>query len=119
ASREENDADNRANFSQISGAVTGLPADRTPNGASVVSEYAGRAWFGGFSGDIIDGDKLSPRMSSYVLFSKLVRSISDITTCYQEGDPTSKEAPDIVATDGGYIRINEAYGITRMENLGD
>lgn len=119
ASRISNDFLNRGIYPALSAAVTTLKQDRTPGGPSVVSEYAGRAWFGGFSGEVIDGDSQSPRMSSYILFSKLVRSISDITQCYQEGDPTSKVSPDLVDTDGGFIRLNEAYGISRMENLGD
>lgn len=119
ASRISNDAQNRAIYPDLSTPIVSLKQDRTPGGPGVVSEYAGRAWFGGFSGETIDGDNQSPRMSSYVLFSKLVRSISDITQCYQEGDPTSKVSPDLVDTDGGFIRLNEAYGISRMENLGD
>ncbi len=97
--------------------VTTLPTDKTPNGASVVGEYAGRVWYGGFSGEIEDGDAKSPRMSSYVLFSRLVRDPTDITECYQIGDPTSKDNPDIVDTDGGYIRIDGAYGIRGFVNV--
>lgn len=98
--------------------VTSLPQDKTPGGASVVAQFAGRVFYGGFSGDIVDGDALSPRLTSYVLFSKLVDNISDISRCYQEGDPTSKETPDIIATDGGFIRIDGAYGIKKMVNVG-
>lgn len=119
SSRISNDAVNRATYPQLTTAVTTLPQDRTPGGPAVVTEYAGRAWFGGFSGETIDGDNQSPRLSSYVMFSTLVRSISDITLCYQEGDPTSKANPDLIDTDGGFIRLNEAYGINRLENLGD
>lgn len=119
ASRIANDAANRVTYPTLANAVSVLPIDRTPGGPSVVSEYAGRAWYGGFVGEVIGGDKSSPRMSSYILFSKLVRNISDISLCYQEGDPTSREAPDLLDTDGGYIRLNEAYGINRLENLGD
>src|SRR5690606_18109601 len=45
--------------------------------------------------------------------------LSNISECYQEGDPTSKDFPDIVDTDGGFIRIDNAYGIVKMVNLGD
>ena len=119
-SRTANDATNRSNYSALTHAVnTGtVPADTTPGGATVVGEYAGRAWFSGFSGELIDGDSESPRMSSYILFSKLVKSKNDITECYQEGDPTSRNAPDIVDTDGGFIRISEAYGISKLISVG-
>lgn len=98
--------------------VSALPEDRTPGGATVVAEYAGRAFYAGFSGEVIGGDSVSPRMSSYVLFSKLVDSSADLGTCYQAGDPTSKEEPDLLDTDGGFIRIDGAYGINELINVG-
>ena len=99
--------------------LSSLPIDSTPGGASVVATYAGRAWFAGFSSQVIDGDKESPRMTSYVMFSRLVEKISDIYKCYQEGDPTSSEAPDLVDTDGGFLRLDGAYNISAMVNVGD
>lgn len=98
--------------------VTSLPQDKTPGGPSVVAQFAGRVFFAGFSGDVIDGDSQSPRMTSYILFSKLVDNISDISKCYQDGDPTAKDTPDVVATDGGFIRLDGAYGIKRMVSVG-
>lgn len=98
--------------------VASLPQDKTPGGASVVAQFAGRVFFAGFSGDVIDGDSQSPRLTSYVLFSKLVDNISDIGKCYQDGDPTSKDTPDVVATDGGFIRLDGAYGIQKMVSVG-
>lgn len=98
--------------------VSSLPQDKTPGGATVVAQFAGRVFFAGFSGDVIDGDSQSPRLTSYVLFSKLVDNISDIGKCYQDGDPTSKDTPDIVATDGGFIRLDGAYGIQKMVSVG-
>lgn len=96
-----------------------LPTDSTPGGASVVSSFAGRVWFGGFTSQVNDGDSQSPRMTSYVLFSQLVQSPSDIYKCYQEGDPTSSEIPDLIDTDGGFIRLDGAYNIQQMVNVGD
>lgn len=98
--------------------VASLPQDKTPGGATVVAQFAGRVFFAGFSGDVIDGDSQSPRLTSYVLFSKLVDNISDIGKCYQEGDPTSRDTPDVVATDGGFIRLDGAYGIQKMVSVG-
>lgn len=118
ASRITNDSQNRSRYSQLTTAVTTLPQDITPGGATALSEFAGRVWYGGFSGVVVDGDSKSPRMSSYILFSKIVDSSEDINQCYQEGDPTSKNNSDVVDTDGGFIRINEAFGIKRLINLG-
>ena len=119
ASRVAQEAANRTTYPLITHAITPsqLPEDKTPGGASVVAEFSGRAWYAGFSGELVDGDSRSPRMSSYILFSQLVSNISDIGLCYQEGDPTTKDTPELVDTDGGYIRIDGAYGINRIENM--
>lgn len=98
--------------------VTDLPVDTTPGGPSVVCEYAGRLFYAGFSGETIGPDDNSPKMSSYVLFSQVVEDPTDITTCYQDGDPTSKETPDLLDTDGGFIRIEGAYNILKLINVG-
>ncbi len=92
--------------------------DSTPGGATSVAEYAGHAFFAGFSGEITEPDKHSPKMASYVLFSKLVKSDSDVFKCYQAGDPTSEDNFDIVATDGGFVRLAGAYGIHKMVSIG-
>lgn len=107
-----------SDHTQLQYKPTALPLDRTPNGASCLVEYGGRIFYGGFSGEVQSGDKHSPNLSSYILFSQLVEDLTDITSCYQEGDPTSKEQPDLVDTDGGFIRIDGAYGIMKMINLG-
>lgn len=98
--------------------ISSLPVDSTPGGATVVTEYAGRVWYAGFPGELVEGDENSPRMASYVLFSQLVEDPSDIINCFQDGDPTSKEEPDLVDTDGGFIRIDGAYGIIQLVNVG-
>ncbi len=117
ASRLANERRNKEIYPNIIFRVNSLPTDRTPGGPTVVSEYAGRAWYGGFSGEVIGGDANSPKMSSYVLFSRLAKNKADLALCYQEGDPTAKDFPDIIDTDGGFIRINEAFGINKMVNV--
>ena len=98
--------------------VSGLPLDRTPGGATVVGEYAGRVWYAGFSGEVEGADAHSPRMSSHILFSKLISSNAGLGICHQIGDPTSKESPDLLETDGGFIRLDEAFGINSLVNIG-
>ncbi len=97
--------------------VTALPQDITPGGATCVAEFAGHVFFGGFSGELIDGDDNSPRMASYVLFSQLVRDLSNIGECYQQGDPTDKNDSSLVDDDGGFIRFDGAYGINALANI--
>lgn len=118
ASRNEEIARNQARYPALGIASIPLNLDQTPSGATAITEFAGRIFYGGYTGEVLNGDGHSPKLSSYVFFSKVVDSIADISVCYQAGDPTSKDAPDIVATDGGYIRLNEAYGIQKLVNLG-
>ncbi len=99
--------------------VTTLVDDSTAGGATVTAEFAGRAFFAGFGTTTTDGDAKSPKLSSYVAFSRLVRDISDIKNCYQVADPTSGEDSVLVATDGGAIRIDGAYNINGLVPSGD
>lgn len=91
--------------------------DSTTGGATAVAEFAGRVFYGGFEGAVVGGDNRSPTLSNYLLFSQLVRNTSDVTKCYQEGDPTSRESNDLIDTDGGFIRISGADTIVGMLNL--
>lgn len=106
-----------AQYSDNTFNISDLPTDETPSGPTVVAEYAGRAFYSGFPGTLVDGDSSSPRMSSYVLFSKLIASPSDFYSCYQAGDPTSKDDSDLVDTDGGFIRIEGAFNISALVNI--
>lgn len=113
-SRNAQEALLRARNPVLSASVATLAVDTTPSGPTVAASYAGRAWFAGFSGVVLGGDTKSPHLDSYVLFSKLAQSSSDIARCYQEGDPTSNVDPDIVDTDGGFIKIE---GIGQIKAL--
>lgn len=97
--------------------IDDLPTDETPGGPSVVAEYAGRVFYGGFPGILNDGDSSSPKLSSYVLFSALVQDASSIYRCYQAADPTSPHNSDLIDTDGGFIRLDGAYNITAMQSI--
>lgn len=94
------------------------PNDYMTSGASVVATYAGRVFYAGFSGEVIEGDGRSPALTDYVFFSNLVRNDVDINACHQAGDPTSRDNNDVVETDGGFLRILGAKKIIRMTTLG-
>ncbi|MDB4302078.1 hypothetical protein N9924_00785 [bacterium] len=95
-----------------------LPADSTPGGPSAVAEFAGHVFFGGFSSSVTTGDKNSPRMGSYILFSELVEDVTDVARCYQEADPTSRDQSDLVPTDGGFLRLDGAFDVKKLVNVG-
>lgn len=117
-SRIEETEKSEDRYPQLNFPVTTLPEDSTPGGVGVVSEFAGRAWFAGFSGELVDGDARSPRLSSYLTFSRLVESPEDIPRCYQEADPTAINQNDLVDTDGGFVRVDGAYGVKALVNIG-
>lgn len=93
-------------------------ADIAGSGPTIVQEFAGRVFYGGFSGAVIAGDNKSPVLSSYLVFSKLVNNFKDLGKCYQEGDPTSREGTDIVDTDGGFVRISGMNQLLSLQNIG-
>lgn len=93
--------------------------DRTPDGASVTVKYAGRVFYAGFSGDVIEGDARGPTLNNYIFFTQLIKSGEEIGKCYSAGDPVSRDGSDIVDTDGGFVKIAEATTIYAMEVIGN
>lgn len=91
-----------------------LPADITAGGAKIVTDYAGRVWYGGFEGTVTDGDSRSPNYSNFLFFSQIVRDKTGFSKCYQAGDPSSREETEIIETDGGYLRISGAKKIISL-----
>lgn len=118
SSRIEKSAQNKAIYPQIDRYLTYGKQDYTPGGAKIVRAFAGRVFYSGFDGAVIDGDARSPSLENVVCFSQLIRNTQDINKCYQEGDPTSREANDIVDTDGGFIKVSQAERIVGMRALG-
>jgi hypothetical protein len=117
-SRSQAIANNAAKYPVMNFTSFTPNADFTEGGATTVCEYAGRVCYAGFNGKVTDGDAKSPDLSSMVFFSQLVKNTSDITKCYQEGDPTSRDTNDVVDTDGGFVRVSAAEGITHIMALG-
>lgn len=117
-SRAERLSNNSFQYPELRLKSAPFKSDYTPGGAKIITEFAGRVFYAGFSADVIGGDKRSPNLSNYVVFSQLVKNVQDISKCYQEGDPTSRENNDVVDTDGGFVRISGAKEIVAMANLG-
>ena len=95
-----------------------LPDDKTPGGPTSVEQFSGRIWYGGFRGEVTGGDDQSPRLSSYIMFSRTVKKKTDIGRCYQTADPTSNIDSAIADDDGGYIKIDDAYNIVALKSAG-
>lgn len=108
--------ENGGRFHQMNMKTYEARSDTTVQGATIVHEFAGRVFYAGFGGQVIQGDSKSPNLSSYIAFSQLVSSFDDLGKCYQSGDPTSREGNDLVDTDGGLVRIS---GVNRILGLRD
>lgn len=117
ASRLTATNNNHTKFSTIPAAVL-TKQDYNTYGPSVVCEFAGRVFYSGFDGTVVDGDARSPSLADYVVFSQLVQTDADIEACYQSGDPTSRESSDIIDTDGGFISVSGAKNIVAMRYIG-
>lgn len=120
-SRIEQWNNNKVKYPQV-GNLTGVDfnprIDQTIGGPSCIAGHAGRIFYSGFAGYVIDGDSRSPNYNNHVFFSQLVRNKADFIKCYQEGDPTSRETNDLVDTDGGFLKISEANDILALFTLG-
>jgi hypothetical protein len=116
-SRETEFAANKVKYPELLYTSVSLPTDSTPNGATVVADFAGRIFYGGFSGEVVGSDNRSPSLNSYVFFTQLIKSKRDFFKCYQEGSPASRENFDLVDTDGGFIRISGMNKLIGMVDL--
>lgn len=112
-------AANKTKYPALVAGALSFTSDSTLGGASVVCDFAGRIFYAGFNGALVNGDARSPILNNYIVFSQLVKSRSDFFNCYQAGDPTSRDTADLVASDGGFLRISGAKNITSMRNLGN
>ena len=88
----------RASVSGISGLTTETESSRF----KTVATFAGRAFYAGLD---------STTNTDIILFSQLIDNFNQLGECLQQNDPTSEQISDLLATDGGTIRIAGAVGI--------
>jgi len=110
-------AANKVKYPTLSIVSITAPSDITSGGAKIVTEFAGRVWYAGFSGEVAGGDSRSPNLSNYICFSQLIKDKTNFTKCYQEGDPSSRDSTDLVDTDGGFLRVSGAKKIIALVNI--
>lgn len=94
-------------FYELSSVTLASPTmeDSTSERPSCTAFFAGRAWYAGIN---------STGLSSSIFFSQVVESRDQYGKCYQTNDPTSEIYFDILATDGGVIKIPEIGIVKRM-----
>lgn len=78
---------------------------KDPSGRFVTAEaYAGRMWYAG--------------VDSRVYYSQIIEDTNQLGDCYSHNDPTAEYSSDVLATDGGYVRLPEANGIKKLHVFG-
>lgn len=97
-----------------------LKSDWDQVGPSTIASSFGRLFYSGFNSEgTISPYSTSPKINSFIVFSKIISSKDDAGVCHQEADPTSEHVSDIVDTDGGYITIPEAINISKLVPYSD
>lgn len=95
-----------------------FPSDESGGGIKAVTSFAGRVWYSGASSLLTDSDIRSPSLGSYVFFSQVVDGDEKISRCYQENDPSSDVASDLLASDGGALIIPDMQNAFKLTVLG-
>jgi len=72
--------------------------------------FASRVWYAGIE---------EQQAASNIYFSQIIRDERDFGRCYQEADPTAEQINELVATDGGVIRIPEMGQVRRLVPTAD
>lgn len=75
---------------------------------STCAFHAGRAFYAGVN---------FGEWSSKIYFSQIVERSAQFGRCYQENDPTSQYAPDLLPTDGGVVSIPEVGLVLKLWSI--
>jgi len=94
--------------------LTGLPVDQDSGRLSVLASFANRVFYTGVRSSVTGGDDNSPDYSGTLFFTQTVETDDQLNRCYQVADPTSEFDSDLVATDGGVIKITGAGTILKL-----
>lgn len=89
--------------------TTGLPSVTTNNRPSLVAFFSGRVWYAGVQ---------ETGYATKIYFSKIIEGVTDFGLCYQQNDPTSETAFDLLPSDGGVINIPDVAKVMRLVPIG-
>lgn len=97
---------NRSGASGVAGVT-----EKTSDGLrpSVVSFYAGRAFYGGVG---------KSGYSSKIYFTQIIERDAQLGYCYQRNDPTSRDLSDLLDSDGGVIDIADINNVLDLKVVG-
>lgn len=81
------------------------PEIETVERPQCVESYAGRVFYTGVE---------APGFNNNIYFSQIIEDPSQYGLCYQKNDPTSEDISDLLADDGGVIRIPEMGQVVKL-----
>jgi hypothetical protein len=100
----------QTNRSTLSGIPGVTETDSDGYRPSVVAFFTGRAFYGGVG---------KSGYSSTIYFSQIIENDNQLGRCYQLNDPTSRESFDLLASDGGTIKIQDINTVLDLRVIGD
>jgi hypothetical protein len=89
--------------------ITLDPESFGPSRPSTIGFFAGRVWYAGQQG----------KLHSTIFFSQVLESETEIPKCYQKNDPTDEDNSQVIATDGGTIKIPEVAKVVKLQPFGE
>lgn len=103
------DRDSASGLSGVnaSAAAMGLSEEKTR--FTTVTGYAGRIFYSGM---------VSKRSNGRVYFSQVIQDGNELGELFSVNDPTAEYLSDLLDTDGGYIDLPDAEGITKLHVFG-
>lgn len=92
-------------YAYVGGTVINIEGRIIDERPTATAFFAGRAWYAGVP---------HPDLGSAIYFSQIVEVDAQYGKCYQVADPTDENISDLVATDGGVLRIPEVGRVFRL-----
>jgi len=92
-------------FNAYSIASTEISSSSEKYRISSVASSGGRVFYAGLK---------DSEYSNYIFFSRIIETEQDFNKCYQESDPTSEIASDLLDADGGYIVITGMAKVVKL-----
>lgn len=92
-------------YAYVGGAVIELDGRIIDERPTATAFFAGRAWYAGIQ---------NPTLSSALYFSQIVEVDAQYGKCYQVADPTDENISDLIATDGGVLRIPQMGQVYKL-----
>lgn len=92
-------------YAYVGGAVLNIDGRIIDERPTCTAFYAGRVWYAGVPNAVL---------GSALFFSQIVEVDAQYGKCYQIADPTDENISDLLATDGGVLRIPEMGRVLKL-----